>query len=184
MDAFDRAAAVAQAVVDGITDEQFGLPTPCSEWTVRDVLNHMVVGNLITQAIVAGQSHPDRNADHLGRAPKVTFATSVADTRAALAAPGVVERTLVTPFGEAPGTVVVIMRSTELLVHAWDLARATSQATDLDPELAEYLRDRVSTRLGDRPRHLMPFGEPQPVPDDAFGADRLAAYLGRSVVVA
>lgn len=183
MDAHDRATAVATAVVDGISDERFGLPTPCSEWTVRGVLNHLVVGNLIVLAILAGRSHPDRDADHLGHRPKVTFATSNAQTRAALGAPGVLERTLVTPIGEAPCGVVVVMRACELLVHAWDLATATGQSTDLDPELADHLLAGVTTRLGDRPRRLTPFADPQPVPDDASAADRLAAYLGRSVAV-
>lgn len=113
--------------MDGISDERFGLPTPCSEWTVRGVLNHLVAGNLVVEAMLAGRSHPDRDA--------------------------------------------------------WDLATATGQPTDLDPELADHLLAAVTTRLGDRPRHLTPFEDPRPVPDDASAADRLAAYLGRSVAV-
>jgi uncharacterized protein (TIGR03086 family) len=94
------------------------------------------------------------------------------------------ERIVSTPMGERPGAVLVQLRVAELLVHGWDLARATGQDTDLDPELAEVVRTAWTTQLGDRPRTLLPFDEPQPVPDDAPAADRLAAYLGRSVVVA
>jgi uncharacterized protein (TIGR03086 family) len=184
LDAFDRAAAAATTVVAGIGDDQFGLPTPCAEWSVRGVLNHIVVGNLLADAIVAGRSHPDRNTDRLGRDPKATFAQSLAATRDTLSQPGLLERTVTTPMGEAPGAILVHMRVAELVVHGWDIARATGQSTDLDPELADYVFEAWKARLGDRPRTMVPFEDPQPVPEEASAADRLAAYLGRSVVVA
>jgi uncharacterized protein (TIGR03086 family) len=184
MDAFDRAAAAATTIVNGITDDQFTLPTPCADWNVRAVLNHLVTGSLRVEAIVAGRAHPDRDADHLGADPKATFAAALATNRETLRTPGLMERIVSTPMGERPGAVLVQLRVAELLVHGWDLARATGQDTDLDPELAEVVRTAWTTQLGDRPRTLLPFDEPQPVPDDAPAADRLAAYLGRSVVVA
>ncbi|HEY3750709.1 MAG TPA: TIGR03086 family metal-binding protein [Pseudonocardiaceae bacterium] len=184
LDAFDRAGFVVTAVVDGIAEDQFGLPSPCAEWTVRGVLNHIVIGNMIADAIVAGRAHPDRSVDRLGRDPRATLVGSIAGTRAVLGRKGLLERTVSTPRGEAPGATLVHTQVAELLVHGWDLARATGQATDLDPELAEYVMTDWQTRLGDRPRSMLPFADPQPVPDDACAADRLAAYLGRSVAVA
>lgn len=76
--AFDGAAVIATSVVPGITDDQPGLPTPGSEWTVRDLLNHLVSGNLLTEAIVTGQAPPDRSADLLGADPKAAFDDSPA----------------------------------------------------------------------------------------------------------
>ena len=184
IDAFDRAAAAATTVVNGIADDQLTLPTPCADWNVRAVLNHLVIGSLMVEAIVAGRAHPDRGADHLGADPKAAFAAAVAANRETLRTPGLMERTVSTPMGERPGSVLVYMRVAELFVHAWDLARATGQDTNLDPELAEVVRSAWTTQLGDRPRTQLPFEESQPVPDDAAAADRLAAYLGRSVAVA
>lgn len=184
IDTLDRAVTAATTVVDGIADDQLDLPSPCTEWNVRAVLNHVVTGQLMAQAMLVGRSHPDRKADHLGRRPKATFTGTIAETRDALGQPGVMERTLTTPFGEQPGATVAFMLAVELVVHGWDLARATDQSTDLDPELAEAMLVRVRDQLGERPRHLTPYGEPQPVPAQATAADRLAAYLGRSVVVA
>ncbi|HEX3650204.1 MAG TPA: TIGR03086 family metal-binding protein [Pseudonocardiaceae bacterium] len=184
MESFDRAGAIATTVVNAVTDDQFTLPTPCAEWDVRAVLNHLVLGNLIVDAIAEGRTHPNRNADHLGTDPKATFAASVAANRETLRTPGLLERTVSTPMGERPGTFLVDMRVVELLVHSWDLAWATGQDTDLDPELVQVVHTTWTTRLGDRPRTLLPFEEPRPVPDEATAADRLAAYLGRSVVVA
>lgn len=182
LDAFDRAAAAATAIVAGITDDQLALPSPCTEWTVRELVNHLVTGNLMSVAIVEGRAHPDRNVDRLGSDPKAVFAESLAASRAALHQPGLLERTVTTPMGEAPGAVLVQMRVAELLVHGWDLARATGRSTDIDAELAGSVLAAWQARLADRPRTLTPFADPQPVPDDATAADRLAAYLGRSVV--
>src|SRR5262249_31822754 len=134
MAAYDRAAAVATSVVDGITDDQFGLPTPCAEWTVRGVLNHIVIGNMIGDPIVAGVTHPKRNVDHLSRFPRETFVRSMASARESLTTPGLLERVVSTPVGERPGLYLVHTRVAELLVHTWDLATALGLSTDLDPE--------------------------------------------------
>jgi uncharacterized protein (TIGR03086 family) len=184
LERFDRAAAVATAIVDGIADDQFDLPSPCAEWTVRGVLNHMVTGNLMIDAIVAGRAHPDRNVDRLGEDPSAVFVASLATTRVSLSEPGLFERVVTTPIGEAPGAFLVQMRVAELLVHGWDLARATGQSTDLDPELAVEVMAAWQARMGDRPRTMVPFEEPRSVPADATAADRLAGFLGRTVVSA
>ncbi|HEX4702389.1 MAG TPA: TIGR03086 family metal-binding protein [Pseudonocardiaceae bacterium] len=180
---FDRAAAVATAVVAGIGTDQFDLPSPCDEWTVRGVLNHMVTGNLMTEAMVGGRPRPDRNVDRLGEDPPAAFAASVAGARAALTEPGLMERNVTTPLGEAPGSFLVQMRVAELVVHSWDLAKATGQHTDLDPELAADVLAQWEAGLGGRPRAMTAFKEPRTVPADATAADRLAGYLGRSVEV-
>jgi uncharacterized protein (TIGR03086 family) len=181
MESFDRAADAATTIVDGIGDDQYDLPSPCEEWTVRSVLNHIVVGNLTVAAVTGGRRYPDRSADRLGRDPVAAFAKSIKDTRAVLTEPGLFERTVTTPVGEAPGVLLVHLRAAELVVHGWDLARATGQSTDIDPELAEHVMADWRARSGDRPRTLVPFAQPQPVPADACAADRLAGYLGRSV---
>jgi uncharacterized protein (TIGR03086 family) len=182
LERYDRAAAVATAVVDGIEADQFDLPSPCADWTVRGVLNHIVTGNLVADAIVAGRSHPDRNVDRLGEDPSAAFAASVVSTRTVLATPGLMERVVSTPIGEAPGTFLVQMRVAELLVHGWDMAKATGQSTDLDPELAAEVLAAWRARIEHRPRTMLPFEEPQPVPPGAGAADRLAGFLGRTVV--
>jgi uncharacterized protein (TIGR03086 family) len=184
MESFDRAAAAALEIVNGIGDDQYDLPSPCDEWTVRRVLNHIVVGNMTVEAITTGTRHPDGSTDRLGRDPKAVFAKSITETRAVLSQPDLFERTVTTPVGEAPGVLLVHMRVAELVVHGWDLATATGQSTDIDPELAEHVMANWRARLGDRPRTLVPFEDPQPVPADASAADQLAAYLGRSVVAA
>lgn len=103
-----------------------------------------------------------------------------ADLRAAFTADGALDRIVATPFGQQPARVLLEMRVNEFMVHSWDLARATGQSTDLDPELAESCIEAFrKLRAGGRGAGM--FGDEQPVPADATAADRLAAVAGRSV---
>jgi uncharacterized protein (TIGR03086 family) len=177
---FDRAAAVADGVIAAVKPDQLGDPTPCSEWSVRQLINHMVTGNLVFVSMTTGGPTPDRSQDHLGDDPLGAFRSTVRDLRAAFSAEGVLDRTYPTPFGENPGIVLVTMRTLEMSVHSWDIAKAVGQSTDLDPELAEWgLRSLQHAMPADRAGS--PFDTEQPAPADATAADRLAAFAGRAV---
>lgn len=178
---FERAVATAGGVVAAIRDDQFGLPTPCSGWTVREVLNHLLgtLGWMV--AVTTDGPMPEDGADHAGADPRATFARVLADTAAGLARPGVPELTVQTSRGDQTGSALVGIAVMELFVHSWDLAKATGQSTDLDADLADRLAAQMAERLGGRPREETPFDEPQPVADGACAADRLAGFLGRPV---
>jgi uncharacterized protein (TIGR03086 family) len=180
---FDRAVAAAGAVFDGVKAEQWGDPTPCSEWTVRDLMNHVVGGTRQFISLMSGGGPLDRSLDYLGPDPAASFRAAAAELRAAFAAEGALERLAPTPFGPQPGQFLAEMRVTEMMTHGWDLAKATGQSTDLDPELADSLIDnfrRMRARAGGASSG-MPFDDEQPVGDDAPPADRLAAAAGRRV---
>ena len=86
------------------------------------------------------------------------------------------------PFGEVPGQVFIGMRTTDVLTHAWDLAAATNQSTDLDPELAtEQLAAARAIVVPQFRGPGKPFGDEQPCPPGRTAADQLAAFLGRKV---
>jgi uncharacterized protein (TIGR03086 family) len=177
---FDRAAAVADSVISAVKPDQHGDPTPCTDWSVRQLINHLVVGNLTFTSMVTDGPGPDRSQDQLGDDPLGAFRGTVRELRAAFSADGVMDRTYPTPFGQSPGIILVTMRAMEMSVHSWDIAKATGQSTDLDPELADWglraLRNALPTV-----RDGSPFGTEQPAPPDATAADRLAAYAGRAV---
>jgi len=90
------------------------------------------------------------------------------------------EKIVTVPAGTVPGAVALHLRLTEHLVHGWDLARATGQATTgLPADLAEQELAFARVQLGKIPPDRRPFAPPQPVVDDAPAIDRLAALLGR-----
>lgn len=116
----------------------------------------------------------------LGDDPAATFRKAADKAVAAFRAdPSVLGRTITLPFGAMPGGMVVGLFTTDSFTHAWDLAKATGQSTDLDPELAETVLGAVKTFVTADMRKPGFFDEEKPAPADATAADRVAAYLGR-----
>jgi uncharacterized protein (TIGR03086 family) len=182
----DRLFAAVQRVVDGIEPDQWTASTPCPDWTVLQLLRHLTNGNVIFAKMATRERAPgpitaeERAFDWLGPDPAAGFRDSGTMMHDAFMTPGFLDGRFDTPvMGEQSGTTVVRMRMNELLIHGWDLARATAQPADLPEDLAEGALMLWQTRLADRPRDGMPFDNPKAVPDDAPAIDRLAAYLGR-----
>jgi len=175
--AHQRAQDTFAHVLVNVTSDQLSSPTPCPEWDVKALIGHVIAGNQRVVERAGGQVAPlpeDHGAAHRAsaKAAQTTFAE-----------PEALSRTYQLPIGELPGTAFLELRTSDLLVHAWDLAMATGQPGDLDPELAEYvlafskqMMSRPGLRGNDRP-----YGEEQPCGDDRPAADRVAAFLGRQL---
>jgi uncharacterized protein (TIGR03086 family) len=100
---------------------------------------------------------------------------------AAFDAPGAQEKIIKLPFGEFPGSGFMGLATTDTFQHGWDLAKATGQSTDLDPELAAQILEGAQQSIPDQFRgdEPMPFGPKVEAPAGATNADKLAAFLGR-----
>lgn len=182
----DRLVDAVARLVDGVRPDQWTASTPCPDWDVRQLLQHVTNGNVIFAGIATGERAPgpitpeERAVDWLGTDPAAGFRATAKVMHDAFMTPGFLDGRHETPvMGEQSGTTMVHMRMNELLVHGWDLARATGQPADLPEDLAEGALRSWQTRLADRPRQGMPFAEPTPIAGDAPAIDRLAAYLGR-----
>ncbi len=174
--AHQRAQAVFAAALSRVVPEQIDAPTPCAEWSVRDLVDHVVAGN--ERIAGTGASAQPRDLTGLVEA----HAASAAAAQAAFASPGGLERQYPFRTGPIPGSVAVEMRARDVLVHAWDLARATGQRTDLDPELSGWALESSRQFLTDALRGPgRPFAPEQPCDPGRPAADRLAAFLGRRV---
>ncbi len=174
--AHERAQSAFAAVLSAVRPDQLETPTPCTEWSVRDLVAHVIAGN----HRVAGSPAPEL-PDDLPTLIQL-HAASARAAQATFAAPGGLEREYVTRMGSMPGTVIVGMRARDALVHAWDLAKATGQPTDIEPELAkealEVSRQIVTDQLRGPGR---PFGPEMRCDPGRPAGDRLAAFLGREV---
>jgi uncharacterized protein (TIGR03086 family) len=165
-----------------VRDEQWVAATPCSEWKVRDLVNHVVRGNRLFASALRGEPPPPAEpADVLGDDPVAAYRAASAEMLDALRQPGVMERVVTIPFGSVPAAVGLHLRITELLVHGWDLARATGQPTRFPEELAEQELQFSRGAISQIPPGRTPFGPSQPVAEDAPAIDRLAALLGRQL---
>ncbi len=172
LEAHSTAQETFARVLAGVASDQYGLRTPCEEWTVRDLLDHVVGGNNRTAAGHPGTAVGDPELDGLveGADPVELFRASAARAQSTFGAAGGLDRTYELPFGSLPGSVVIGMRTTDLLVHAWDLAAATGQDTDLEPELARRVpRDGTRTAAGVLPGARAPVRGGAGVPARATG---------------
>jgi uncharacterized protein (TIGR03086 family) len=179
----EAAIASTRATLAGVSKDQLDASTPCKSWTVRDLINHIVGGQFFFTSAVLGNP-PQRGEHDFASGDFVSeFDSGSAACIAAFSGDGVMEKMITLPFGTMPGSAFVRLAATDTFVHGWDLAKATGQSTDLNPELAEALLAGSKIAIqdafrGDEPR---PFGPEQAAPANATAADRLAAFLGRSV---
>src|SRR5438445_4595232 len=103
IDLLERTARAANQVVAGVKVDQLDDPTPCTEWTVRDLLNHLVGGTTRFASAMSGAPMGDRDATYLTGDPTGDFDGSVARLRALFAEPDGLTRLVPTPFGQQPG---------------------------------------------------------------------------------
>jgi uncharacterized protein (TIGR03086 family) len=174
-------------VVDGIRPDQMSAPTPCSEWDVRGVLNHVTGGSIMFAECVENGSISDEefgrltSTDLVGDQPSARFGAAADRALAAFGQPGALDRIVTLPFGTMPAGVAANIAVFDLTVHALDLARATGQSTTLDPDVLQAGWEAAQAMLSPELRAGGLFAPAQPCADDAPLADRLMAYSGRSV---
>ncbi len=171
------------AVLAGVSSADLDRATPCASWQVRELVNHVVGGAGWFAAIAATGETPETEAqDFCAGDFKAVFAEDSARCVAAFAADGAMERIMQLPFGEMPGSAFVNIATVDTFTHGWDLARATGQSSDLDPELAVQLLAIAQASLPDTfrgPEGKAPFLPKVEAPAGAPAADQLAAFLGR-----
>ncbi|MGY1736748.1 TIGR03086 family metal-binding protein [Geodermatophilus sp. SYSU D00684] len=163
--------------VDGVPPGRWDDPAPCEGWVARDVVRHLVewMPGLYFPAVDRPvPAHPSVDDDPAG-----AWRATDAAIRALLADPDLARRPTSTRAGDMPLEDLVAMTGLmDLLVHAWDLARATGQDETLDREEA------AAFLAGIEPwdaalRGSGHYGPRVPVPDDADAQTRLLAFTGR-----
>ena len=184
VETLEQAVASTGNVLKGVPPGQLDRPTPCASWNVSDLINHIVGGQFFFAAMARGDQ-PTRSDPNFAAGDFVSaFEEGSAEAIAAFGAPGVMEKTLHLPFGDMPGGVFINVASTDTFIHGWDLARATDQPSELDPQFALVLLDRVRPLLLPAlrgPDGKAAFGPEQVASDEASGTEKLAAFLGRAV---
>lgn len=182
---YEQAIVSAKKVLAGVKPEHLAAETPCASWKVSDLVNHIVGGQYFFGTTAKGDAPSDAAAPDFSAGDfNAAFAQGAADSVAAFKADGTMERTLHLPWGDMPGSAFVGLAAIDTFTHAWDLARATGQNSDLDPELATGLL--MGARAGIAPEFrgadgVAPFCPEQKAPAGASKADELAAFLGRTI---
>lgn len=176
---------VAQ-LIDGIDQQQLDNPTPCTEFTVRQLLEHLLaVQNRI--AVVAETGSIEGSPTSLplpedGATVAAAFRAAAARTQRAWSGDDALTASYQLPWGTVPGFAAVAGYVAENVAHGWDLAVATGQPAEADPALAELALRSYQGMLPDEVRLLpeVPFGPRVEPAADAGPTERLANFLGRS----
>ena len=171
IDRYEEAAAGFTDRLEAVTDDQWSNPTPCTDWDVRQLVEHVIT---IQRQIPDSLDVPvEDSAD-----PRSMWKAVRDAALSALRQPGVMERTISGLRGEMPVEMALLPRLSDLHVHTWDLARATGGDERLSPEIAAFVLERL--RPNDEAlRQSGSFGPKIDPPPGAGAQVELVCFLGR-----
>lgn len=166
----------------GRIGDRWAAPTPCTEWTVRDLLNHLVAEQLWVPHLLAGETLEEvgdtYDGDVLGADPVGAWRRSAAAARAAWVEDGATERDVHVSFGEIGAAEYGWQMTLDLAVHGWDLAKAIDVTSPIGETMARRLLEVFEPEL-EQWQGMGIFAPPVPVAADASTPAKLVALLGR-----
>jgi uncharacterized protein (TIGR03086 family) len=171
----------ANEVVGTLEPEQLGYRTPCTDWDVRRLIEH-VLGSVehFTHLLRTGTPDGVPPGEGLGDDPAAAFATALADNLAAWRVPGTLERILPLPFGDVSGESAALLNVQEVGAHLWDLAKSIGQDPELPADVASLAHDYARQLIKPEFRAPTgPFGQQLEASTPASTTDKFVAFLGR-----
>lgn len=175
------------ALVAGLEPTQMGLPTPCAQFSVRGVVDHLLGGATVFTHSFRGDEPADSTTRGLATSspaaevPVAAVRAAMAGLLEAIDSPGAMERTIDSPFGQAPGSVVARFLAFDTLIHGWDLATATGQFYDPPADLVAAADFFARQAVGPAMRDGDTFALETVAPNGASQLERLVAFSGRTV---
>jgi uncharacterized protein (TIGR03086 family) len=170
------------AAISQVEIADLGLPTPCAEWTTRDLLNHIIGGANMFADAFGGAPVSDisgRLPDIIGDDPSGAFELAAGRFGAATQQPGAMERVIELPFGPMTGRTFLRFVAFDLTVHTWDVASVTGAEVDFPDELLVEITAFAHHVLDAVPRNDLLCADPVPESSGASLLDQLVAYSGR-----
>ena len=163
-----------QHVLHGIAADDLEKQTPCREFDVAGLTDHLM-NSITVLGGAAGAQFPDRDRTDSVERQVVLAGRPALDAWKRRGLDGTV------PFGdgEAPATMMAGILSLEFLVHAWDYAAAVGREVHAPDSLTDYVLGMAYNIITPQGRTRAGFDEPVDIPADAGSLDRLLAFTGR-----
>ena len=180
---FDPVTTTMARLVRGVTDEQLSDPTPCPDYTVADLVDH--IGGLayaFTASAVKGEVPEEGGSGDGSRLEdgwRDRIITQLGELAKAWRDPASYDGITMAGPIEMPADVAALVALDEVVVHGWDLARATGQDFEADDDAAAACLGFAESFEVPAGETDGPFGPPVPVPPDADLLDRLIGATGR-----
>lgn len=179
-----EALALFTERVHAVRADQWDAPTPCTDWSVRELVNHLAVEQLWVPPMLDGASVADLgdslDGDLLGDDPAAAWDDAAAAARTVFAAPGALDRTALLSQGPTRADAYCAQMTADAIVHAWDLSRAIGADERLPKALVDFARREVEPYV-DSLAGTGLFAEPVSPPAGADAQTVLLAELGRRV---
>jgi uncharacterized protein (TIGR03086 family) len=167
--------AVLQHVLHGIAKDDEAKPTPCREFDVAGLTDHLM-NSITTIGSAAGAEFPERDRGDSVERQIILAARPALDAWHKRGLDGVVT------FGEgreAPAKMLAGILSLEFLVHAWDYAKSLGREVTAPDSLSDYVLNIARNVITPEGRTNVGFDDPVDVAADAGALERLVAYTGR-----
>lgn len=169
--------------LSAVAASQWDAATPCGDWDVRNLVNHVVGELLWVPPLLDGMTIAevgDRfDGDILGSDPFATFESAAGAAQAAVSAAGAQERTVHLSFGDFAGGEYLSQVTADVIIHSWDLARAVGADDRISAALITFVDEFLSPQI-DAWRSAGAFGPAVDAGPDATDQERLLAHTGRS----
>lgn len=181
------AASRLADIVAAVPDEALGNPTPCSEYAVGDLLDHIhgltyAFGGAAEKSTEFANAGPSGGADNLPADWRTSIPQKLHELAAKWDKPDAWTGTTTVGGQGMPAEAIGVIAYGELTVHGWDLSQGTGIAFDPDPAGLDALYELTSGFLGGPNGDAMrgtAFGPAVDVADDAPILDRTLGVLGR-----
>ncbi|OLF08869.1 TIGR03086 family protein [Actinophytocola xinjiangensis] len=181
-------ATTGRAVLEiagNVKPDQLGLPSPCPDWDVRAVVNHLMFWSAFRSELAARKESAPAD-DPVTEQTDFTaegdwfevLRTQLDRATQAWSEPGALDGDTGLAGGSMPAPVIAMMMVGELVLHGWDLAAATGQRLDIDDATARAVYESTAA-MAEQGRSYGAFGEEVPVPADASPLDRVLGLSGR-----
>jgi uncharacterized protein (TIGR03086 family) len=166
-------------LVAGLTPAELATPSPCAGWDVRATLNHMLGATWMFTLVNQGQAADEGAGDVIGDDARLAVSAAAKENLASWRQPGAFDGDRSYSFGTFPAAAAAMLNLGEVVVHSWDVAKATGQELLIDPAVGHMIYDwAVSIPLDDFRDHGA-FGPEVTVSASASIVDRLVCLLGR-----
>lgn len=182
-DRFQRATAHFGDLVHKVDADQWGSQTPCSDWDVRALVNHLVYEARWAPAMLAGRTIAEVgnqfDGDLLGSDPVTSYDEALSAAANSMTAPGALEGQVHLSYGDTPANDYIAQMACDFVVHSWDLARGIGADDTLDPDMVQWVDDVARPQAAMLEASGM-FGTRVDVSDDADPQTKLLALFGRT----